>query len=189
MPKIHLALGSYRSNQSDRVPEGRYTVRVQDVDVQKSNQGNTMIVTWLEVVSGDFKGSVLVDRLTITEKAMFRIVGFMKALKMPTSKDVDIDPRVFLNRLLDVDVVDREYRETISSNVSGYMPATGSADSAQDTADLDDVEATEPELDTEAKAEPAKDAATDAVATDAVDAPLAEDAGPEVVDLDSIEIG
>lgn len=195
MTKVHLPLGSYRDSQSDRIDEGRYTVRVEDADVQKSKSGNLMVVTWLKVIGGTFDGATLVDRMTISEAALFRIVGFMRAIKLPTPKrDLDIDTRVFVGRVLDVDVVDNEYRGSVSSQVGGYMVASNLPDKAEEP-DLDDLEPVgdEPEEPAESGSE---DSGDEYVPTaedikkakkDTKDIEKGLERDPEILDLDSIE--
>lgn len=140
MPVVNLPLAKYRDSQSDRIDPGRYTVRVEDADVQESKAGKTMVVTWLKVVDGEFEGATLVDRMTLTEAAMFRIVGFMKAVKLPVPKrDININTDVFIGRLLDVDVADQEYRDRVNSQVTGYMMSTHTSSKAEEP-DLDDLE-------------------------------------------------
>lgn len=185
MTKVHLPLAKYRDSQSDRIDPGRYTVRVEDADVQKSKAGNEMVVTWLKVTSGEFSGAVIVDRMTISEAAMFRIVGFLRAIKLPVPKrDIDIDTRTFVGRVLDVDVIDNEYRGSVSSQVSGYM--VGSAPEKEESgADLSDLEEA-----AEADEAEEESAAEDQVEPDPEpepEKPKAEKSEPDVIDLDDIQ--
>lgn len=183
MPVVNLPLAKYRDSQSDRIDPGRYTVRVEDADVQESKAGKTMVVTWLKVVDGEFEGATLVDRMTLTEAAMFRIVGFMKAVKLPVPKrDININTDVFIGRLLDVDVADQEYRDRVNSQVTGYMMSTHAPSKAEET-DLEDLEAglDEPEAESAEETGEVQEPAKEEQATEP--APTGE---PEVVDLDDI---
>lgn len=122
---VVIDLRNYRSQTSAKVDPGNYTVVVDDVAVERSRNGNDMIVCWLTITEGDEKGQVLVDRLTITDKALFRIVGFMQALGLKTPKSrFKINADIFRGKRLIVSVADgEEYRGVIPSNVVGYMRA------------------------------------------------------------------
>lgn len=156
MNNIIVDLSNFRDTTGARVEPGRYRVVVEDVDVTTSNAGNPMVNLWLRIISpAEFNGSTLVDRLTLTEKAMFRVVNFLQALGMPTPrKRIQINPRKFIGHTLDVDVDDGDpYRGNIRSEVRGYIrvPKKRAEEQDTDAEDLTDeaeeteIEATEPE--------------------------------------------
>ena len=86
MSKIVIDLTQYKQNMSDKITPGRYKVRVSDADLVKTRAGDDMVNLYLEVVGGEFAGKVVIDRLVQTPKALFRTVGFMQALGLPTPK-------------------------------------------------------------------------------------------------------
>lgn len=138
MSEVVVDLSNYRDKTGARIKPGRYRVQVEDAAVDKSSTGNTMINLWFRVVGGDFNGSTLVDRLVLTEKSMFRLVGFMQALGMPTPrKRLKLNIRSFLGKTLEVDVDDGEpYRGTVRSEVRGYIRVA----KTEDTSDIDDLD-------------------------------------------------
>jgi hypothetical protein len=119
-----IDLSNYKDRVGARVTPGRYRVVVEDVEQDKSKTGgNPMINVWYKIIGGEFDGQTLIDRLTITEKALFRVVGFMQAIGLPTpKKKLQINPRRFLGQKLDVDVDDGEpYNGRVKSEIRGYV--------------------------------------------------------------------
>jgi len=114
---------NYKDRVGGHVAEGRYRVMVEDVEPDESKAKNPMINVWLRVVGGPHDGATIIDRLVLTEKSLFRVVGFMQAIGLPTpKKKFTLDIRKFLNRQLLVDVEDGEpYNGKVKSEVRGYM--------------------------------------------------------------------
>lgn len=170
----------------DRIPEGRYRVAVETVELDKSKAGNPMINVWFRVVGGEFDGSTLKDRLVLTEKSLFRVVGFLNALGIQVpKKKVNVDFHKTLGKQMEVDVADGEpYNGRVKSEVRGYLrlaksSAATTPDTSDDVADLDDVDEAEALATTtpeehapDVEREPAKKAepvAAAAVADDEID--------------------
>ncbi|AWN07813.1 single strand DNA binding protein [Microbacterium phage Hendrix] len=118
-----IDLSNYKDRVGARVTPGRYRVVVEDVEPDQSKAGNPMINLWFRIIGGDFDGQTLVDRLTVTEKALFRVVAFLNAIGLPTPKGkIQINPQKFLGQRLEVDVDDGEpYNGRVKSEVRGYM--------------------------------------------------------------------
>jgi hypothetical protein len=123
MTSVEVELSNYRDRVGQRVAPGRYRVRVDDTELDKSSAGNQMINLWLRVVGGEFNDAIIVDRLVLTEKSLFRVVGFLQAIGIPTpKKKIRLDLRAFLNKELEVDVEDGDpYNGRVKSEVRGYF--------------------------------------------------------------------
>ena len=129
---VTIDLTNYRDNRGGRVPEGRWRVRVHSTENGISNKKNPMITVWLEIVGrwvngrvvspGAFEGVTIIDRMALTEKAMFKVVGFMQAvgLAVPHRK-LRVDISTWVNKVLDIDVMDDMYEGTTKSKPTGYM--------------------------------------------------------------------
>jgi hypothetical protein len=119
-----LDLSQYKERLSSTVPDGRYLVQVDDYELTKTAQTkNDMFNIWLRIVEGEYAGEVVIDRLTVTEKALFRIVGFLNGLGIPTPKKrLAIDPNKWTGRKVWVDLeVGEPYRgRPGKSEVRGY---------------------------------------------------------------------
>lgn len=142
---VNIDLSNYKDRVGSRVLPGRYRVIVEDAETDTAKSGNTMINLWLRVQGGEFDGATIVDRLVLTEKSLFRVVGFMQAIGMPTPKKrLRVNVRSFHGRVLDVDVDDGDpYNGRVKSEIRGYLRiAKGDSDRP---ADLDIPEAEEGE--------------------------------------------
>lgn len=179
-----IDLSNYKDRVGVRVPPGRYRVRVDDVETATSNSGNPMINTWLKIVGGEFDGQQIVDRLTITEKSLFRVVGFMSAIGLPTPKKrIQVQPQKFLGQVLDVDVDDGEpYGGRVKSEVRGYVRVPKSQ--ANTGADLEEEAEDVSEFASDTTSNPSTEAEKPA-AKPAAEAAPADD---EPVDIDDLDL-
>lgn len=171
---IIIDLSNYKDRVGSRIAPGRYRVQVEDAEQTKAASGNTMINLWLRVIGTEFDGQTVVDRLVLTEKSLFRVVGFMQAIGLPTPKKrLKISVRQFIGKVLEVDVEDGDpYNGRVKSEVRGYLRV---ARSEQDDAgdDLDDLEDDAPE-DTAPEPQPVTVEETEEV--------------PEEVDLETVDL-
>lgn len=190
--ELVVDLTGYKDRRGQRVHPGRYRVRVEDAEIDKASTGNMMINLWLTVQGGDFDGATVLDRLVITDRSLFRLVGFMQALGLPTPKKrIRLSTRLFVGRVLEVDVEDGEpYNGTTRSEVRGYLRVRGADVAAAPAGDLPD------DLDglSEFAAKEDTPAPAETPAEESVDDPTAgltsgdvEDIGE--VDLDSLDLG
>lgn len=145
MPRI-FDLTNYRETQGQNVPAGRYTVLVEDSVADTSKAGNDMAVLTLRVQheDPDLNGSILIDRITFTEKAAFKVVDFLKAAGLFNGKrKYDIDKLIpaFAGRAVQVDVEDGEpYNGRVRSEVRQYHRVTSGAAAKAESADLSDLD-------------------------------------------------
>lgn len=154
---IVIDLSNYKDSGNVRIPEGRYRAIVDDVDLDKSRAGNTMIKVWMRVLGGEHDGAIILDRLTLTDKAMFRVVGFMQGIGIKTpKKKLQINLKTFLKRQADIEVVDGEpYNGRIRSEIAQYTRI--SQPKAEESSE-DDLDALEAAAEDEAPAKPSSDA-------------------------------
>jgi hypothetical protein len=133
-----LDLSNYKDRLGQRVTPGRYHVMVEDAELQQAHSGNQMINVWLRVVGGEFDSLTIVDRLVLTEKSLFRVVGFMQAIGMPTpKKKFKLNIRAFVGKHLEVDVEDGDpYNGRVKSEVRGYLRLSGPVGAGSEDLDL-----------------------------------------------------
>lgn len=155
--KTVIDLSNYKDSGNVRIPEGRYRAIVDDVDLDKSRAGNTMIKVWMRVLGGEHDGAIILDRLTLTDKAMFRVVGFMQGIGIKTpKKKLQINLGTFLNRQVDIEVVDGEpYNGRIRSEIAQYIRV---AQPKAEESSEDGLDALEAAAEAEAPAKPSSDA-------------------------------
>jgi|SRR5690606_38178350 len=171
-----IDLSNYKDRVGSRVAPGRYRVQVEDAEQDKSAAGNPMINLWLRVSDGgEFDGQTIVDRLVLTEKSLFRVVGFMQAIGLPTPKKrFKINVRQFIGKVLEVDIEDGDpYNGRVKSEVRGYLRVAKSEQAEPD--DLEDLEGL-----------------ADGATAESAPAPKAEPAGvddDDEVDLENLDLG
>ena len=189
--ELIVDLSNYKDRVGSRVAPDRYRVQVEDVEATKSQAGNPMVNVWFRIIGGEFDGQTIVDRLTLSEKALFRVVGFMQAIGLPTPKKrLKLNIRQFVGKVLDIDVEDGEpYNGRIRSEVRAYIRAAGATGGAAG-ADLED-EFTEPETSSSETDLPETSATTPPAQAAEAATPkpeTVEDMPADGIDLDDIEL-
>lgn len=185
---IVIDLSNYKDSGNVRIPEGRYRAIVDDVDLDKSRAGNTMIKVWMRVLGGEHDGAIILDRLTLTDKAMFRVVGFMQGIGIKTpKKKLQINLKTFLKRQADIEVVDGEpYNGRIRSEIAQYIRI---AQPKAEEAPEDDLDALEADVEDEAPAaKPAKASPAEEVSEDSDENPWDAGEDSDSVDVDDLSI-
>lgn len=185
---IVIDLSNYKDSGNVRIPEGRYRAIVDDVDLDKSRAGNTMIKVWMRVLGGEYGGAIILDRLTLTDKAMFRVVGFMQGIGIKTpKKKLQINLKTFLKRQADIEVVDGEpYNGRIRSEIAQYIRI---AQPKAEESSEDDLDALEADVEDEATAaKPAKASPAEEVSEDSDENPWDAGEDSDSVDVDDLSI-
>lgn len=138
MAVFEADLTNFKDRSGSKVPEGRYRIRITDTEMGETKAGSPMLTVFMEIVGGEFSGSALVDRITIQDNTLFRVVNFLQGLGFKTErKRLRLDTSKFLNRVVDVDVADGEpYRGEVRSEIRGYVRVAKSETSSDDGADL-----------------------------------------------------
>jgi hypothetical protein len=122
-PSYTLDLSGYKPSISDTVPDGKYLAVVDDYEFGKSKAQNDMFTVYLRIQNGPYAGNVIIDRLTVTDKALFKIVGFLNGLGIQTPKKrLSINPEQWMRRKVWIDVsMGEPYRgRPGTSQIDGY---------------------------------------------------------------------
>lgn len=153
MAKITVPLSNYMDRRGGRVEEGTYAMRVADVTVGETKNGDLMLTTYLVIQGhGEADGTTIVDRFfPAMESAQWRFVSFLQALGVRTPrKNFQLDTDSLKGRRLDVTVQDGDpYQGVIRSEPVGYARAAATPSSGGDledvTADAGDSDVAEAE--------------------------------------------
>lgn len=179
--ELLLDLSGYKDKNGTYVPDNDYLVVVEDVENDKTgpkskNPGSPMVILYLRVIGGEYDGATLVDRMTVTPNALFRIVGFMQAigLKVPKKK-FKINTGKFVGKHLLVSTTTDEWNGAKRANVAAYARAPKGTDN-EAPADLP-----EPDEDSVEVGESDTD-----VIEETATVPAGGDGGDEVLDLDEL---
>jgi len=128
MASITIDLSTYKDRFGAYVQPGRYTVQLEDIEHGVSSGKKTpQLEVWLRilnVVEGDedAKGKTITDRLYLTDNSMFRLVGMLDAIGLPTPrKKFQLDPQKLVGRIFDVVCDDDEpYNNRVRTRVTGF---------------------------------------------------------------------
>lgn len=105
-----------------RYPESEYKIQIEKAERKTSQGGNTQIVMTCTILEPEkYKGKPLIDRLTLTEKAMFRVGWLLDACGIKWSNAVvDFPLKKLAGKVIGVQLYDDEYSGRISSKVAEY---------------------------------------------------------------------
>lgn len=125
MAQIQIDLKNYRSIMSDRVEPGRYKAMIEEIDAtSKTRDGAPQMMVYARITEGPFKDSVMVERLPLdpTSKAMFRTVGFLTGMGVPTPRrKIAFDESRIVGRRVYIEIVDNEYNGRTTSQVDSWQ--------------------------------------------------------------------
>lgn len=149
MTQLVFDLTDYRDRFGGNVDEGLYRVQIDDIEKGESNAGNPMYTVYCRVVGGEFDGTILVDRLTQTEKALFRTVNFLNGLGIATPrKRLSFDLNSLIGRYVDVDVKTGEPygNRPAKSEIQNYIKVRQpqKAEAVEEPEDLEEETTTAP---------------------------------------------
>jgi hypothetical protein len=196
MAKHILDFSNYAEQQtSEGIQAGKYLARITKAVDSESKNGNTYILLNMQVIGGpkehvDSK-SVLVDRLTLSDNALFRMANFLPAIGIPVDKKVAFDSKQFIGKKV-VAIVDmEEYQGQPRPAVKRYAPVStweGELPTVPATAAADDFEEEVEEVTTSADSGTDSNVA-ESVSTDgAVSANDSVDAENGSIDVDLDEL-
>lgn len=122
---FEVDLTGYKERQSARLEPGKYLVRITDAETGETKNHDPKVTLFYTVVGTSFNGQPLVDTLTLTDKALFRVVKVMRAVGLSVEKKKVVIPfKQLLGRTLCVTVADGdEYNGVVKSEVRDYAPA------------------------------------------------------------------
>lgn len=170
MAKHILDFSNYAEQQtSEGIQAGKYLARITKAVDSESKNGNTYILLNMQVIGGPKEHveskSVLVDRLTLSDNALFRMANFLPAIGIPVDKKVAFDSKQFVGKKV-VAIVDmEEYQGQPRPAVKRYAPISaweGEVPAAPATAAANDFEEDVEEVSTVA------DSGTDSNAAESV---------------------
>lgn len=196
MAKHILDFSNYAEQQtSEGIQAGKYLARITKAVDSESKNGNTYILLNMQVIGGpkehvDSK-SVLVDRLTLSDNALFRMANFLPAIGIPVDKKVAFDSKQFVGKKV-VAIVDmEEYQGQPRPAVKRYAPISaweGELPAAPATAAADDFEEEAEEVSTVADSGTDSNAAESVPADGAVSTDDSVDAENGSIDVDLDEL-
>lgn len=196
MAKHILDFSNYAEQQtSEGIQAGKYLARITKAVDSESKNGNTYILLNMQVIGGPKEHveskSVLVDRLTLSDNALFRMANFLPAIGIPVDKKVAFDSKQFIGKKV-VAIVDmEEYQGQPRPAVKRYAPISaweGEVPAAPATAAANDFEEDVEEVSTVADSGDDSNVAESVSADGAVSADDSVDAENGSIDVDLDEL-
>lgn len=197
MAKHILDFSNYAEQQTtEGLKEGSYLGRItKAVEIEAKSTGNTFILLNIKALSGPdgvIGGTaVLVDRLTLTESALFRMANFLPAIGIPVENKVTFDSKQFIGKKVVAIVEMEEYNGKNRPAVKRYAHAStwqGELPSAPATAAANDFEEEAEEVSTVADSGTDSNAAEPISADGAVSTDDTVDAENGSIDVDLDEL-
>lgn len=124
---MDLDLTGYLDKRGALVPPGEYDVVIHAAEKDISANNNVMFNLYLRILTpGEFQKMTISDRVTITDKSLWRAVSLLKAVGIatPTAR-FSVPLRTLEGKRLRVRVEDGdEYKGTRRSEVRDYLPVS-----------------------------------------------------------------
>lgn len=133
------------------VPEGDYTVRVDEVTQEESDAGNAYLAWVLKVADGKHKGSTLYHNTSLQPQALWNLKGVLEALgvEVPDSS-LDVDLKELVGMTANVTVEHETYQGKPKARIVAWESGAGGDDeeeeeeessvTADDVNEMDDEE-------------------------------------------------
>lgn len=197
MAKHILDFSNYAEQQTtEGIKEGAYLGRItRAVEVEAKSTGNTFILLNIKALSGPDglinSTTVLVDRLTLTESALFRMANFLPAIGIPVENKVSFDSKQFIGKKVVAIVEMEEYNGKNRPAVKRYAHAStweGEVPSEASKAVKSDFEEEAEEVSTVADTSTDSNAAESVSADGAVSTDDSVDAENGSIDVDLDEL-
>lgn len=196
MAKHILDFSNYAEQQtSEGIQAGKYLARITKAVDSESKNGNTYILLNMQVIGGPKEHveskSVLVDRLTLSDNALFRMANFLPAIGIPVDKKVAFDSKQFVGKKVVAIVEMEEYQGQPRPAVKRYAPVStweGEVPAAPATAAANDFEEEAEEVSTVADSGTDSNAAEPISADGAVSTDDTVDAENGSIDVDLDEL-
>lgn len=125
-----------------RYPEGEYKIEINKAERKTAQSGNTQIVMHCTILEPEkYAGKPLIDRVTLTEQAMFRVGWLLDAIGVKWANAVVNFPlKKLAGQVIGVQLYDDSYQNKISSKVAEYYTEEEIDDFLADEDDDDEDE-------------------------------------------------
>jgi hypothetical protein len=121
-----------------RCEEGQHIAKLVKIEEKETQAGDDMMVATFEVTRGESKGARVFENFVLTEKALWKLKGYLEAVGMKAEGKVVIDFDKLLGKACIIEVAHEEYNGTIRAKINAYK----SLDQAPDDDEDDDDEPT-----------------------------------------------
>lgn len=141
-----------------RCPEGEWLAKLSSIEegtVQGS--GDDCLKARFEVIKGSAKGCAVFETFSLTEKALWKLKGFLEAIGMKANGKLSLDLDKLEGKVCIIDVIHDEYNGQKRAKIASYIkPEDDEEDEDEDEAEDDEEEEAPRKTAKKAPAKPTK---------------------------------
>lgn len=127
-----------------RCAEGEHIAILKSVEEKVASSGNDMLSVKFEVTKGSSTGAIVYDNFVLTEKALWKLKGYLETVGMKADGKVQIDLDKLLGKACIIQVKYEEYDGKQRSTIDGYKKFASSDVEDEDDYEEDDETPTPP---------------------------------------------
>lgn len=125
-----------------RCPEGEWLAKLSSIEegtIQGS--GDDCLKARFEVIKGSAKGCAVFETFSLTEKALWKLKGFLEAIGMKANGKLSLDLDKLEGKVCIIDVIHDEYNGQKRAKIASYIkPEDDEEDEDEDEAEDDEEE-------------------------------------------------
>lgn len=125
-----------------RCPEGEWLAKLSSIEegtIQGS--GDDCLKARFEVIKGSAKGCAVFETFSLTEKALWKLKGFLEAIGMKANGKLSLDLDKLEGKVCVIDVIHDEYNGQKRAKIASYIkPEDDEEDEDEDEAEDDEEE-------------------------------------------------
>ena len=124
-----------------RCPEGEWLAKLSSIEegtVQGS--GDDCLKARFEVIKGSAKGCAMFETFSLTEKALWKLKGFLEAVGMKANGKLSIDLDKLEGKVCVIDVIHDEYNGQKRAKISSYIKPEDDEDEEEEDEEEDEEE-------------------------------------------------
>lgn len=125
-----------------RCPEGEWLAKLSSIEegtIQGS--GDDCLKARFEVIKGSAKGCAVFETFSLTEKALWKLKGFLEAVGMKANGKLSLDLDKLEGKVCVIDVIHDEYNGQKRAKIASYIkPEDDEEDEDEDEAEDDEEE-------------------------------------------------
>lgn len=124
MPRINVgtAIDAIKDEGPQPVPAGEYKVKVEIAELRDNKAGDAKLLYMEYSIQepSEFQGRKLFDRVSLKEKALWKLKRFLTAADVPY-EGTEFDTEDVLGASLNVQVATSEYQGRLGNDVADYV--------------------------------------------------------------------
>ena len=125
-----------------RCPEGEWLAKLSSIEegtVQGS--GDDCLKARFEVIKGSAKGCAVFETFSLTEKALWKLKGFLEAIGMKANGKLSLDLDKLEGKVCIIDVIHDEYNGQKRAKIASYRKPEDDEEDEEDDEDEEEEEA------------------------------------------------